>query len=67
MADDFNRYVDPLSLGNLHYYFNDIDVDRYIINGKKTSVNISARELSIEQLGRASATWQNYHLIYTHG
>ncbi len=50
-----------------YYFFNDVDVDRYMIDGKKIAVNLSARELSIDQLGRNSQTWQNKHLIYTHG
>ncbi|NLV66775.1 MAG: COG1615 family transporter, partial [Spirochaetes bacterium] len=50
-----------------YYYFNDVDVDRYVINGKKIAVNLSARELTIENLGVNSQTWQNQHLIYTHG
>ncbi len=50
-----------------YYYFNDVDVDRYTINGKKIAVNLSARELTIENLGTNSQTWQNKHLIYTHG
>lgn len=50
-----------------YYYFNDVDVDRYIINGKKTAVNLSARELSIDRLAQTSLTWQNRHLTYTHG
>lgn len=50
-----------------YYFFNDVDVDRYVIDGKKIAVNLSARELSIEGLGGNSQTWQNKHLIYTHG
>ena len=50
-----------------YYFFNDVDVDRYTIDGKKIAVNLSARELSIEGLGGNSQTWQNRHLIYTHG
>ncbi len=50
-----------------YYFFNDVDVDRYIVDGKKIAVNLSARELSIEGLGGNSQTWQNKHLIYTHG
>ena len=50
-----------------YYYFHNVDVDRYIINNKKVAVNLSARELDIERLPKGSATWQNQHLIYTHG
>ncbi len=50
-----------------YYFFNDVDVDRYIVNNRKIAVNISAREISIERLGKQSRTWQNEHLMYTHG
>jgi uncharacterized protein len=50
-----------------YYHFNDVDIDRYMINGKKVAVNIAPRELSTAQLPEASATWTNMHLIYTHG
>ncbi len=50
-----------------YYYFNDVDVDRYILDGKKIAVNLSARELSTDGLPGNTQTWQNRHLIYTHG
>jgi len=50
-----------------YYYFNDVDVDRYIIDGRKIAVNLSAREFSMQNLGRESTSWVNQHLIYTHG
>ncbi len=50
-----------------YYFFNDVDVDRYIINGRKIAVNLSPRELASQNLGKQSKTWQNQHLIYTHG
>lgn len=48
-----------------YYKFNDIDVDRYTINGKYTQVFIAPREISVDSID--SGTWQNKHLIYTHG
>ena len=50
-----------------YYYFNDIDIDRYEIDGKKTAVNIAGREFSIDRLAESSKNWINEHLIYTHG
>ncbi len=50
-----------------YYQFNDVDIDRYIIDGNKTAVNLSARELAIDKLSKNSRTWLNSHLIYTHG
>ncbi|MBP7738579.1 MAG: UPF0182 family protein [Spirochaetes bacterium] len=50
-----------------YYFFNDVDVDRYMIKNRKSAVNVSARELSIDRLGKNSQTWQNQRLLYTHG
>jgi uncharacterized membrane protein (UPF0182 family) len=50
-----------------YYFFNDVDVDRYILNGRKIAVNLSARELAISELPEQSQTWENSHLRYTHG
>ncbi|MCX8032116.1 MAG: UPF0182 family protein [Thermoleophilia bacterium] len=51
----------------LYYAFNDVDVDRYVVNGKYREVLVSARELDQEQLQEQSKTWVNRHLVYTHG
>jgi len=50
-----------------YYQFNDVDVDRYIIDKRKIAVNLAARELAINKLSTESRTWMNQHLIYTHG
>jgi uncharacterized membrane protein (UPF0182 family) len=50
-----------------YYIFNDVDVDRYVINGNETPVMLSARELAVSQLPAAAQTWVNKHLYYTHG
>ena len=47
------------------YVFRDVDIDRYNINGEMRQVVLSARELNLEKL--PSQTWQNRHLVYTHG
>jgi uncharacterized membrane protein (UPF0182 family) len=51
----------------LYYSFTDVDVDRYIVDGKYRQVLISARELDQSQLQAQSQTWVNQHLTYTHG
>lgn len=51
----------------LYYSFNDVDVDRYVINGRYRQVLVSARELDQDQLQEQSKTWVNKHLTYTHG
>ena len=48
-----------------YYQFLDVDVDRYIINGEYRQVMLSARELAMERV--PEQTWQNRHLLYTHG
>lgn len=47
-----------------YYDFNDVDVDRYTIDGEYTQTFLSAREIDEE---RISNTWLNKHLKYTHG
>jgi uncharacterized protein len=51
----------------LYYDFNDVDVDRYIINGQYRQLMISAREMVVNQLPPKARTWVNRHLTYTHG
>jgi len=50
-----------------YYKFNDLDVDRYKINGKGTQVFLAAREMDITALDSKTSTWSNKHLVYTHG
>ncbi len=47
-----------------YYNFNDVDVDRYMINGEYTQTFLSAREIDETKI---STTWLNTHLKYTHG
>lgn len=48
-----------------YYQINDVDVDRYDINGQITQLMIAARELN--SAGLPSSSWVNDHLVYTHG
>jgi uncharacterized protein len=50
-----------------YYDFLDIDVDRYVINGKPQAMMLAARELSINKLPSGSQNWVNERLIFTHG
>ncbi len=50
-----------------YYAFNDIDLDRYTINGQYQQLEISAREMATSNLPAAAQNWQNQHLQYTHG
>ena len=47
-----------------YYSFNDVDVDRYMVNGEYTQTFLSAREIDETKI---SQTWLNTHLKYTHG
>lgn len=50
-----------------YYFINDVDVDRYWINGSYVQLMIAAREISTDLLPAKAQTWLNRHLIYTHG
>lgn len=50
-----------------YYFINDVDVDRYYINGSYVQLLLAARELSTDLLPSKAQTWLNKHLIYTHG
>src|SRR5699024_2052048 len=50
-----------------YYKFNDMDIDRYKINGEYEQVFIGARELSTVDLPEQAQTWVNKNLRYTHG
>jgi uncharacterized protein len=49
-----------------YYTFDDVDVDRYPLEGGLRQVLLSARELSPELPGK-TITWVNRRLQYTHG
>ncbi len=50
-----------------YYVFNDVDVDRYVIDGDYKQVFLSARELDQSRLNEHARTWVNQYLKYTHG
>ena len=50
-----------------YYDFPDIDIDRYVIDGKLRQVMLATRELNTAKLPESSRTWINEKLIYTHG
>ncbi|ADN34785.1 protein of unknown function UPF0182 [Methanolacinia petrolearia DSM 11571] len=58
---------EQLQLFRTYYAFNDVDVDRYEINGSYKEVLISAREMDTGSLSSTAQTWVNTHLVYTHG
>ena len=50
-----------------YYDFKDVDVDRYIIDGKYRQVMLATREVAPEKLDEDKQTWVNVFLQYTHG
>lgn len=66
--NSFNPTLDFYNqVQNIRYYynFNDVDVDRYNIDDKYTQVFLAPREISSDSI--EPNTWQNKHLVYTHG
>jgi uncharacterized membrane protein (UPF0182 family) len=51
----------------LYYSFADVDLDRYRIADQGRQVMLSVREMQTEDLTANAQTWQNVHLVYTHG
>jgi uncharacterized membrane protein (UPF0182 family) len=49
------------------YEFRDVDIDRYLIDGERRQVLISARELSPSRLPIDAQSWVNRRLQFTHG
>lgn len=50
-----------------YYRFTDVDVDRYEFEDGNRPVMLSARELDQSRLPVEARTWQNQHLVFTHG
>lgn len=50
-----------------YYDFVDVDVDRYMIDGRLTQVLLSARELNRGSLAEQAQTFNNLMFKYTHG
>ncbi|MGH9112450.1 MAG: UPF0182 family protein [Acidimicrobiales bacterium] len=48
-----------------YYNINDVDVDRYMIDGEPTQVNIGTRTINPD--GVPGDSWEVEHLAYTHG
>ncbi|NEZ48014.1 hypothetical protein FDF74_12600 [Clostridium niameyense] len=59
------EFYNQVQIIRYYYTFNDVDIDRYNIDGKSNQVFLAAREIDSDALN--PDTWQNRHLIYTHG
>ncbi len=51
----------------LYYNFQDVDVDRYEVDGDYRQVLLGTRELIPEGLDPSAQSWVNRRLVYTHG
>ncbi len=59
-----NQFYNQTQSIRPYYAFNDVDVDRYIIDGEYTQTFLSAREIEEDKI---TDTWLNRHIKYTHG
>ncbi len=50
-----------------YYVFNDVDIDRYVIDGRYTQVFLAAREMDQTRIDAQAQNWINQVLKYTHG
>lgn len=57
--------IQDLQVAREYYRFTDVDVDRYQVEGERTPVVVSARELNLSGISRP--TWEKTHLVFTHG
>lgn len=51
----------------LYYRFQDVDVDRYVLDNDYRQVMLSARELDYAEAPSQAQTWVNQRLKFTHG
>ncbi|WP_008318441.1 UPF0182 family protein [Leptolyngbya sp. PCC 6406] len=51
----------------LYYRFQDVDVDRYTLDGNYRQVMVAAREMDYSQAAPEAQTWVNQRLKFTHG
>lgn len=61
------RAADGIQSLRPYYRFYDVDVDRYTIDGKPTTIMISPRDIDVNGLSQSARTWVNERLQYTHG
>ena len=62
--DPAKKFYNQTQSIRLYYLFNDVDVDRYMVNGEYTQTFLSAREIDETKIRQE---WINKHLKYTHG
>jgi uncharacterized membrane protein (UPF0182 family) len=50
-----------------YYGFEDVDIDRYTVEGDYRQIMLSARELNFANISGQAQTWINQYFQYTHG
>lgn len=50
-----------------YYDFHDVDIDRYVVDGRERQVMLAARQLDPAHLEDRARNWINTRLTYTHG
>ncbi|HEX2051557.1 MAG TPA: UPF0182 family protein [Actinomycetota bacterium] len=65
--DLLQRGYEQLQAIRTYYRFEDVDIDRYVIDGEVRQVLLGLRELSLDDLPEEARNWTNEHLQYTHG
>ena len=64
----FNDTITQIQALRPYYNFPDVDIDRYVMNGKIKQVLLSPREIDVGRLPAAARdSWVSRNLIYTHG
>lgn len=61
------RAFEQLQVVRPYYTLSSIETDRYLVDGELSQVLVSAREIDPERLPATARTWENQHLVYTHG
>jgi len=65
--DVLRQSLDVIQTLKGYYIFNDVDVDRYMIDGKQTLTMVAARDINHDGLDPKSRSWITERLQYTHG
>ncbi len=65
--DPFKEVISQHQGLRYYYRFNDVDINRYMVDGKYRQVLMSPRELSETALAEKAATFVNLTMRYTHG
>ena len=58
--------LQQLQVIRTYYDFPDVDIDRYVVDGKLQSMMLATREIDIRKLA-GERNWVNERLTYTHG